>query len=143
MGPADPPVGVPEERTLVDADLSSPGAIAAADQIGPDRALIEASRQPQPAESGGIIEPGYPMPYRMYAYCGVAVLGELNDVWWMTGIGGVPVPSEWADLVEAESHMIVVDVLLTPGPDPTATATANGHSVVYEPVAADAVPSCD
>jgi hypothetical protein len=143
LGPDDPPVGVPEERTLVAADLTAPGAVATADQIGPDRALIRASRQPQPVESGGVVEPGYPSPYRMYVYCGIAVLGELNGVWWMTGTNGVPVPPAWADLVDLKAHTLDVEVLVTPGPDPTVTATANGHSVVYEPVAPEAVPSCD
>jgi hypothetical protein len=143
LGEADPPAGVPEERTLVAADLTEPGAIATADQIGPDPALIEASRQPQPIESGGSVEPEIPWPYRMYVYCGIAVLGELNDVWWMTGTDGVPVPPAWAELVDPNAHTVDVEVLVTPGPDPTVTATANGHSVVYEPVAPEAVPSCD
>ncbi len=143
LGATDPPVGVPEERTLVAADLSAPGAVATTDQIGPDPTLIEASRQPQPAESGGFVEPGIPSPYRMYVYCGISVLGELNGVWWMTGTDGVAVPPAWADLVDPNAHTLVVDVLVTPGPDPTVTATANGRTVTYEPVAAGAVPSCD
>ena len=143
LGPDDPPIGAPEERTLVATDLTEPGAVATADQIGPDRALIRASRQPQPVESGEFVEPGFPSPYRMYVYCGIAVLGELNGVWWMTGTNGVPVPRAWKRLVDPNAHTLVVDVLVTPGPAPTVTATANGHSVVYEPVAAEAVPSCD
>jgi hypothetical protein len=143
LGPDDPPIGVPEERTLVDADLSRPDAVATADQIGPDRDLIDASRGPQPVESGGYIESGFPTPYRFYAYCGIAVLGQLNGTWWMTGTDGVPVPPAWAGLVDPETQMITVRVRMTPGPDPTVTATANGHSVTYRPVLADAVPSCD
>jgi hypothetical protein len=143
LGAEDPPAGVPEERTLVNADLTAPGSVASADQVGPDRELIEQSRRPQPVESGGFIEPSYPTPFRMYVYCGIAVLGELNDVWWMTGGEGVPVPRAWSDLVDPETHTLVVDVVLTPGPDPTVTATANGQSVVYAPVAADEVPACD
>ena len=143
LGPDDPPIGVPEERTLVDADLSPPGAVATADQIGPDRALIAASRRPQPVESGGYIEPRYPSPYRFYVYCGIAVLGQLNGTWWMTGTDGVPVPPEWADLVDPETQMVTVRVQMTPGPAPTVTATAAGHAVTYRPVLADAVPSCD
>ena len=125
------------------APNTGPGAVASADQIGPDPALIESSRQPQPVDSGGFVEPEIPSPYRMYVYCGIAVLVELNGVWWMTGRDGVPVPSAWTDLVDPNAHTVVVDVLVTAGPDPTVTATANGHSVVYEPVAAEAVPSCD
>lgn len=33
LGPEDPPAGVPEERTTVDADLSEPGSTATPDQI--------------------------------------------------------------------------------------------------------------
>jgi hypothetical protein len=143
LGPDDPPVGVPEERTLVDADLSEPGAVATADQVGPDRELIKAARRPQPVESGGYIEAGYPSPYRFYAYCGIAVLGQLNGTWWMTGTDGVPVPPAWADRVDPETQMITVRVRMTPGPDPTVTATANDYSVTYRPVLADDVPSCD
>ena len=117
LGAADPSVGVSEERTLVEADLTGPGAV--------------------------FVEPGFPSPYRMYVYCGIAVLGELNGVWWMTGTNGVRLPRAWQSLVDPNAHTLVVDVLVTPGPGPTVTATANGHSVVYEPVAAEAVPSCD
>jgi hypothetical protein len=143
LSDAVPPPGVPEERTLVDADLSTPGAIATADQVGPDRALIKSSRQPQPAESGGYIEPGYPSPYRFFVHCGVAVLGQLNGIWWMTDARGVPIPHEWASRVDRASDTITVDVVITPGPDPTATATLNGRSVVYHPVKPDTVPGCD
>jgi hypothetical protein len=44
----DPPRGVPEERTLVDADLSQPGAVATADQIRFDPTLFAAAGQPVP-----------------------------------------------------------------------------------------------
>ena len=142
LGPDDPPTGVPEERTLVDADLTVPGAVADADDIGPDDELIEASQQGQPVESGGFIEPGFPHPFRMDTRCGIGVFGELNGVWWATGTATVAVPSEWIDLVDPGSETIVVEVLMTPGPDPTVTATAGDHSVRYEPVTADAVPPC-
>ena len=48
--PTTRPPGRPEERTLVDADLTVPGAVADADDIGPDDELIEASQQ---AAAGG------------------------------------------------------------------------------------------
>jgi hypothetical protein len=47
LGPDDPPSGVPEERTLVDADLRAAGSAARDDQIGPDPELLAA------AEEGG------------------------------------------------------------------------------------------
>ena len=142
LGPDDPPPGAPEERTLVDADLTVPGAVADAEDIGPDDELIEASQHVRPEESGGFVEPGFPHPFRMDTQCGIGVLGELNGVWWATGSATVPVPPEWIDLVDPGSETIVVEVLMTPGPDPAVTATAGGHSVTYDPVAADAVPPC-
>jgi hypothetical protein len=143
LGPDDPPPGAPEERTLVDADLSVPGAVASAEDIGPDEGLIEASQQVQPEESGGFIEPGFAHPFRMDTRCGIGVLGELNGVWWATGTATVPVPPEWIELVDPGAETIVVDVLVAPGPVPTVTATGGGHSVTYEPVPLDAVPHCD
>jgi hypothetical protein len=143
LGPEDPPVGVPEERTLVAADLTVPGSVATADQVGRDPDLIARSRGPQPVESGGYIEPGYSMPFRMYVYCGIGVLGQLNHVWWMSGTEGMPIPRAWSELVDPEDHTLVVDVVVRPGPNPTVRATANGRSVVYAPVTADAVPACD
>jgi hypothetical protein len=142
LGPDDPPPGAPEERTLVDADLTVPGAVAGAEDIGPDDALIAASQHAQPEESGGFIEPGFPHPFRMDTRCGIGVFGELNGVWWATGTATVAIPPEWIDLVDPGSETIVVEVLMTPGPDPTVKATAGGHSVKYEPVAVDTVPSC-
>ena len=47
LGPDDPPSGVPEERTLVDVDLRSPGSTARDDEIHLDEELIG-----QPAQLG-------------------------------------------------------------------------------------------
>lgn len=43
-----PPRGVPEERTVVTADLRSPGAVATADQVGPDPELVGEVPRGQP-----------------------------------------------------------------------------------------------
>jgi hypothetical protein len=71
------------------------------------------------------------------------VLGQLNGIWWITGAIAVPVPSEWASLVDPVSQTIIVEALVTAGPSPTMTATANGRSVTYTPVTADRVSRCD
>ncbi|CAN5542081.1 hypothetical protein BH20CHL7_BH20CHL7_07940 [soil metagenome] len=136
----DPPGGVPEERTVVDADLRGPGSVAAAGQIHGDPRLPH----PQFLESGGVVEPGWPSQYRMSAHCGVEWLGELNGVRWRTPVpGGVAdfLPSEWAHGVAMDGS-IVLEVLMSEGPDPRVTATMNGHSVVYRPTN-DAAPGCD
>jgi hypothetical protein len=75
--------------------------------------------------------------------CGIGVLGQLNEIWWMTGTDTVAVPSEWTDLVDATSESIVVELNLTDGQNPTMTAAANDYAVTYEPVRADAVPACN
>lgn len=41
LGVDDPPAGVPEERTLVDVDLSQPGAVAGPGDVGGDPSLPE------------------------------------------------------------------------------------------------------
>jgi hypothetical protein len=143
LGPEDPPAGVPEERTLVDTDLSSPGAVATAEQVGPDPALIEASQQPEIFDSGEYLWSDPPWRYRLSVRCGIGVLGQLNEIWWMTGTDTVAVPSEWTDLVDATSESIVVELNLNDGQDPTMTAAANDYAVTYEPVRADAVPACN
>jgi len=143
LGPEDPPAGVPEERTLVNTDLSSPGAVATAEQVGPDPALIQASQQPEIFDSGEYLWSDPPWPYRLSVRCGIGVLGQLNGIWWMTGADTVAVPSEWAGVVDATSESIIVELNLNDGPDPTMTATANDHTISYEPVRADAVPACN
>jgi hypothetical protein len=119
-----PPGGVPEERTVVDADLSVPGAVARPDQISqgggvPNRNFIE---------SGDIIEPGFPAQYRMFVHCGINWLGEINSVLWFTP---EEMPAEWTGLVTDET--LVVSVTVTTGPPPRLRAVANGVAVIYEP----------
>ncbi|MDQ3468607.1 MAG: hypothetical protein M3487_02355 [Actinomycetota bacterium] len=146
LGSDDPPLGAPEERTLVDADLSGLGVVATDRQIGPDPALLAAAGEQPPTVSGDVIEPGYPWRFELYVHCGIGVLGQLNGVWWMTDEGGGrldDVPDRWAPLVADGEQTIVVEVLMTEGPAPTLTATAAGYSVTYHPVPPDAVPGCD
>jgi hypothetical protein len=124
----DPPGGVPEERTLVDADLRAPGSVATDDEIGPDPELIDDSEEPTVLTSGEIVEPGFASRYEMDVRCGIARLGDLNGIVWQTA--GDEVPPQWAGSVEDDR--LVVDVLVE---EETATlaATANGHTVTYEP----------
>lgn len=124
-----PPAGYPGEATLVDADLSAPGATATDDQLGP--------REPDPKatmlRSGDVVEPGFPGEYVLYAHCGVGALGELNNVFWVSEdetLWSGDVPEPWQELVD-EDEEVVVEVLLEVGDPPTLTATANGHSVAY------------
>lgn len=139
LGPQDPPVGVPEERTLVDADLSAPGATALDSQIGFDQDLIDRSGRPQPVSSGGYVEVGFPWPYSLEVeeICGVRWLGALNDVEWVSDDAGDEVPQTWRALVE--DGRLEVEVLITGGPA-SLTASAGGTTLAYRPAHADDEP---
>ena len=98
------------------------------DQIGPDPDLTARSEEPSIVSSGATIEPEYPWRYRMDVSCGIAKLGEVNGIVWRTAQDEVP--PQWTGSVEGDR--LVVDLLLD---QETATlaATANGHTVTYEP----------
>jgi hypothetical protein len=129
LGADDPPAGAPEERTLVDADLSQPGAVAGPGDIRFDPSL------PGPSflQSGDYVEPGFPSPYRIWAHCGVEWLGDLNGVAWRTDVppGAGQWPAEWTR--EPGTDWIHVSILLNMDPEGehTIEATANGRTVVY------------
>lgn len=138
----DPPGGVPEERTVVDADLRAPGSVAEPDQIHGDPNILQP--RPDVVMSGDIIETGFPVDYRLSVHCGVEWLGTLNDVTWRASDPDAAsdwIPAQWRQLV-AMDQTLVLSVELSPGPDPRITATANDHSEIYEP-AAEPAPGCD
>lgn len=138
----DPPGGVPEERTLVEADLRVPGSVAAPGQVHADPDLM----QPDPpfVESGNTIETEIPNQYRFTVHCGVEWLGTLNDVTWRTAVpGGATdwVPPAWQEVVGPDES-IMVTVVMSPGPEPIVTAGANGLDLVYRP-SREPAPGCD
>jgi len=138
----DPPGGVPEERTLVDADLRVPGSVAAPEQVHPDPQLMQPG--PNFVGSGDTIETDIPIDYRLTVRCGVEWLGTLNDVTWRTDVpaGAIDwIPPAWEQAVALDDS-IVVTVVMSPGPDPTVTATANGLALIYQP-AREPAPACD
>jgi hypothetical protein len=142
LGPEEPPGGVPEERTLVEADLRVPGSVAEPGQVHGDPNLL--GPEQQIVRSGDYVETEMPTLYGMSVHCGVEWLGTLNDVTWRTVVpGGVVdwVPPAWRQVV-APDESIVLEIVMSPGPDPTVVATANGHAVVYEPAQGRA-PGCD
>ena len=133
---------MPEERTLVDADLRPAGSVASPEQVHGDPRLLQP--QPQFAQSGDIIEPDIPNQYRLTVHCGVEWLGTLNDVSWQTDVpDGTTdwIPPAWQQVV-AMDESIMVTVVMSEGPDPILTATANDHAVVYHP-AREPNPGCD
>lgn len=134
----DPPQGVPEERTVVDVDLSRPGSVAGPDDIGQDPGLPG----PHYVESGDIIETGFPRPYQFYVHCGIEWLGEFNNYSWRTDDA---MPAEW---VEREGELfdggetIELTITLFEGSEPRIEADANGVVVTYEP-SGEEIPGCD
>lgn len=135
LGPEGPPSGASEERTIVDANLTIPGAVAGPDQVGPDPAL------PRPPEvaSGDYLEPGFATgPYHLYAHCGIEWLGVFNDFTWRTDEA---MPDEWSALMTSD-QTIDVELLLLTDPEPVIEATAGGVTVTYR-VTDRAAPGCD
>ena len=139
LGADDPPAGVPEERTLVDVDLSPPGAVAGPEDVHPDPSLPE----PFVLESGSTIEPGFEYPYRLVVHCGIGWLGRFNDVAWRADVPGGAldaVPPEWQTAVDT-SESIELSIILRTDPEPVIIATANGHTVTYRPTT-EVPPGC-
>lgn len=131
----DPPAGAPEERTIVDADLTVPGAVAAPGQVGRDPALP----QPESVAWGDFLEPGFPMgPYHLYVHCGVEWLGEFNGYTWRTA---EELPDEWLALMTPDQY-VPVTLLLSTDPEPVIEATAGGLTVTYR-VTDERDPGCD
>jgi hypothetical protein len=140
LGAEGPPAGVPEERTLVDVDLSEPGAVAGPGEVHGDPSLPE----PHVHESGSVIEPGFAEPYRLSVHCGIEWLGVLNNVAWRTDAGNGAadfIPPAWLPVVD-RGQAIELSIIMRAGPEPIITATANGHSVVYRPTT-ESPPGCD
>lgn len=139
LGASDPSRGFPEERTIVDVDLSQPGAVAGPEDIHTDPSLFEP--EPFVFESGDFVEPGFPFPYRFFVHCGTEWLGRLNEVAWRTDVPADYIPPEWQPLTDADQYIEVSTVLHT-DPEPWLEATANNHTVIYHPTADD-LPGCD
>jgi hypothetical protein len=132
----DPYPGTPAERTVVGSDLRQPGTPLLPGHAGPDPALAEPPEHV--VGEGDIVEPGHPVGYRFYLHCGPEWLGPLDGVLWRSET--TDTPASWRSVLGAD-ETLVVEVLLEVDP-PTLSATANGHTIVYEPTAEDH-PGCD
>jgi hypothetical protein len=135
------PAGViAEELTIVDADLSIPGATVSDAQLHSAPPPVEESR----VEPGGFIEPDVePQRYRLSVACGIEWLGELNGVDWRTEVPvGEPsfVPPEWRSELEPGGTIDLVLVLHVE-PEPAIEAVAGSHTVTYRPTN-EAAPAC-
>ncbi len=113
----------------VETDLSVPGAVASGDEVGKPRS--------KPARSGIIVETIGKWAYAFDASCGIGHLGVINDTHWVTD---EEMPDAWAQAV-ADNGDLVVAVRLRTKPGPHIKATANGHTVVYQPTVGEP-PEC-
>jgi hypothetical protein len=139
LGPEDPPVGAPRERTVVEADLSQPGAVAGPGDVHRDRE----HRQENVVTTGGVIEPGYAQPYRFDVRCGIEWLGEVNGIQWRADLAEGDrreVPGAWLPLVDPDGTL-EVSLLLRIDPDPLVEVTAEGLTIGYAP-SLEPPPTC-
>jgi hypothetical protein len=140
LGADDPPAGVPEERTLVDVDLSRPGAVARPGEVHGDPSL----RGGFVLEPGSTIEPDLEYPYRLFVHCGIEWLGTFNGLAWRTDVpdGAFDyIPPKWQASVDAD-QTIELSITLRTDPEPVIEASASGHTVIYRPTTEDP-PGCD
>jgi hypothetical protein len=86
---------------------------------------------------------GVPTQCPIGTHCGVTMFGtNVNGQWWKTDEGADVVdyiPSAWGTYMAPPSE---VSVVVADGPDPTLTASLNGHSVTYRPVPESEVDWC-
>lgn len=138
----DPPNGVPEERTVVDADLSEPGSVATDDQIGGDDALVEQADGGNVVSPGGIVEPGFATVFGFDLTCPVDVVGPVNGVVWQSvdPERGQVVDQAW-EAVAVQSNVVFTQILIETDPV-RMSLTANGVTENYTPAGSDIESSC-
>src|SRR5690606_10705913 len=147
LGPEDPPPGAPEERTLVETDLTMPGSIAGPGQVGPDPLFPP----PYEVKWGDYLEPGFHTgPYHFRVHCGIEWLGEFNGLGWRTGD---PMPDRWREMT-TRGETIEVTLLLHAAPtrnwkpllvesrSPTTPPATRSRAATRDPGAPTRDPSC-
>ena len=123
-------------RVEVATDLRVPGSVPAQGDVVPAEAGQVREVTPMPH----FIEPEFSSPPLIIdPACGVDYLGELNRVHWHRAEGS-GMPEEWeAAIVDG---LLDLELMMTPGPEPTLTALAGGVEVVYLP-GPEATRACD
>lgn len=139
----DPPKGVPEERTVVDADLTEPGTTATDDQIGGDDGLVEQADRGYVVGPGGIVEPGFEAVFEFDLTCAVDVVGPVNGVVWQSADPerGPIVDQAWESVAE-EGGVVFTQILIETDPA-RMSLTANGVTENYLPGGTDGEPACN
>lgn len=137
----DPPSGVLDtEPTIVDADLSKPGATLTDDQVlSPTPTPFV---DPYRVEPGDYLEEGRSVKYRLATACGIEWLGQFDGYAWRTEAkNDAPfVPSEWQAVADPDG---TVDLWITLSVEPRAhiDATAANVTVTYVPTV-EPLPAC-
>jgi hypothetical protein len=134
LGPNDPPPGAPKERTVVEVDLSLPGAAAGEDEVHFDPTIGDL----QPRRSGMVIEPFGAWDYAFDVHCGIGYLGEINGIHWVSDRSELP--TAWQDAVGPHGELLV-SITIETGADAHVEASLNGERVRYDAVR-EAPPDC-
>ncbi|MFO7532185.1 MAG: hypothetical protein R6W93_06955 [Candidatus Limnocylindrales bacterium] len=135
LGPSDPPPGAPRERTVVEIDLSLPGTVAGAGDIHFDPTIGELP----PRRSGMVIEPFGAWDYGFDVRCGIAYLGEINGIHWVSD--RTELPAAWQESVDPDGELLV-SITIETGADAHIEASLNGERVRYDAVR-EAPPACE
>lgn len=143
LSASGPPRGAPEERTVVDVDLSEPGSIATDESLGGDASLVQQYEQGYVIGPGGIVEPGFSAAFEFDLTCPVDVVGPINGVVWqhIDQDRGPIVDPAWADLSEV-SDVVFVEVLVETDPA-RMSLNANGVTESYLPAGSQIESGCE
>lgn len=139
----DPQNEAPDERTVVDADLSERGAIATDEQIRSDNGLAEQPDRSDAIGPGGNVEPGVPTLFEFDLACPVDVVGPINDIVWQSldPQRGPIIDPAWQQAAEPDD---IVFTQIDFEPDSTLMfLTANGVTENYQPGAPDLESPCE
>ena len=113
-------------RVEVTADLRVPGLVPDEGQVAPTE--IEQVREPTSRPFW--VEPDFPQSAIVDVDCDVDYMGEISGVHWHR-VEGTGMPEEWK--AAAIEGLIDLELMMTPGPEPTLTASAGGVEILYLP----------
>ena len=114
-------------RVEVATDLRVPGSIPEQGDMEP----AEAGPLREPTAMPHWIEPGFPSPaLTIDPDCGADYLGQINTVHWHRAEGS-GMPEEWK--TAAVDGLLDLELMMTPGPEPTLTASVGGVEILYLP----------
>lgn len=111
----------------VTADLRQPGSVPAPGEVVDVAAEPPRTATPTPI----LIETGFPWQLTIDVSCGIDYLGVINWVGWHIAEDAEGLPAEWEGATV--DGLLDLELLMTEGPEPTLTATAGGHDVLFLP----------